>query len=512
MRDEGGRCRAILAVALLAGFLGQLFFLAGNCPIDLSGDEAHYWDWSRQLDLSYYSKGPLVAYIIRASCAVLGDTMLGVRLPALVLGVATSIVTYLLTRKLFGSERLALGAVLLGALVPMFHAGSFLMTIDPPFVFAWALATYLLAIAVFDERRWAWPVIGIVIGLGALAKYAALLWLPIAILTVAIDPQARKQLATLWPWIACLIALACMTPVIVWNARHDWVSFAHVAGQLGAANGNPLEFVALQVVAVGPTLAVIMIGAIAHAIRSKLEPNGRQMIFLITIGGAFFLLNLLDSFFTKVQVNWPAPAYFTLLILCAYFLSTRLSSPQTWRPWRGWFYASVAIGLLMIPIARDRLGLFPLFRVATLDPLVRLRGWRQLADAVAQQRETLAGANEKPDDVLILCDDYQQTALTAFYVPGSPQTYCAGPYFGKRMSQYDMWPDRRLHDNPALIGRNAVYVGKGGALPAQVEHAFARVERLEPIPVVVRGVEVKSFKLWRGYDFRGMPKPTTEAR
>src|SRR5688572_14012601 len=65
------RCRLILAAILLAGFGGHLLYLTANCPIDLSGDEAHYWDWSRRLDLSYYSKGPLVAYLIRASCAVL---------------------------------------------------------------------------------------------------------------------------------------------------------------------------------------------------------------------------------------------------------------------------------------------------------------------------------------------------------------------------------------------------------------------------------------------------------
>src|SRR5690242_19866156 len=61
------RCRLLLAIVLLLGFLGHLRYLTHDCPVDLSGDEAHYWDWSRQLDLSYYSKGPLVAWIIRAS-------------------------------------------------------------------------------------------------------------------------------------------------------------------------------------------------------------------------------------------------------------------------------------------------------------------------------------------------------------------------------------------------------------------------------------------------------------
>ncbi len=109
------RCRVILAVLLAYGFVSHLMYLRNDCPIDLSGDEAQYWDWSRQLELSYYSKGPLVAYIIRAACAVFGDVMWAVRLPALILGVGTSILTYLLTLKLFRSDRLAAGG---GVAVP----------------------------------------------------------------------------------------------------------------------------------------------------------------------------------------------------------------------------------------------------------------------------------------------------------------------------------------------------------------------------------------------------------
>src|SRR5437763_7359057 len=102
------RCRLILAGVLLLGFVSHLLYLTHDCPIDLSGDEAQYWDWSRHLDLSYYSKGPLIAYLIRASCSILGDTMPGVRFPALLLAVGTSSCIYWLTLRLFRSDRLAL--------------------------------------------------------------------------------------------------------------------------------------------------------------------------------------------------------------------------------------------------------------------------------------------------------------------------------------------------------------------------------------------------------------------
>src|SRR5215207_5803754 len=117
------RCRLIFGTFLLISAGANVVYLNWNCPIDLSGDEAQYWDWSRNLDLSYYSKGPLVAYLIRASCAVFGETMPAVRYPAIVLGMGTSIFAYLLTRKLFGSDRIALGAIALNALVPIFIFG-----------------------------------------------------------------------------------------------------------------------------------------------------------------------------------------------------------------------------------------------------------------------------------------------------------------------------------------------------------------------------------------------------
>src|SRR4051812_10901368 len=181
-------CRTILAVVLGLGFLSHVRYLTHDCPLDLSGDEAQYWDWSRQLDLSYYSKGPLVAYIIRASCAIFGETMPAVRFPALLLGVGTSLFTYFLTARLFLSERIALGAVLLTHIVPMFVAGSILMTIDPPFFFCWAAATVFAAIAIFKEKNWAWGVVGIFVGIGFLAKYAMFLWFVGVLGFLPLDP------------------------------------------------------------------------------------------------------------------------------------------------------------------------------------------------------------------------------------------------------------------------------------------------------------------------------------
>ena len=530
------RCRAIFAVLLAYGFLSHLSYVRDpDCPIDLSGDEAHYWDWSRNLDLSYYSKGPLVAYLIRASCAVFGDTMWAVRLPALVLGVGTSIVTYALTLKLFRSDRLALGAVLLNHIVPMFVAGSLLMTIDPPFFFCWALATYLLALALFDERRWVWPLVGVVIGVGFLAKYAAFLWLPTMLLVLRLDgPRGRRLLRTPGPWVACGVALLFTIPVIVWNARNGWVSVMHVGKQTGtaaaveggglaAAPARVVEFLAGQAAVVGPPLVVILVaGALAARRLRRRDPQGdesRRVNFLLWVALPFFLLVTLVNLRAKAQMNWAAPAYFTGMILLAWYLATRLRSRETWRPWRPWFYPAVAFGLLMMPVAHNFELVYPLIQwadrtitrpwfgrelsIRQLDPTVKLRGWEELGQFVAQQQAHIGG------DAFILCEDYQATSQMAFYVPGQPKTYYMGSYFKektKRHSQYDLWPDRSLDpkQNRGLVGRNALYVGY---FKPDLNDAFERVEELPLLDIERRGAKIRSFRVFRCYGFKGLERP-----
>src|SRR5882757_9243243 len=83
----------LLATILIVGAAAlRVIYLGWFSDLNLAPDEAHYWDWSRQLDWSYYSKGPLVALLIRGSCelfgrlsiALTGSEMLAVRLPAVI--------------------------------------------------------------------------------------------------------------------------------------------------------------------------------------------------------------------------------------------------------------------------------------------------------------------------------------------------------------------------------------------------------------------------------------------
>src|SRR5947209_1632486 len=160
--------RSLAAALILGSAALHVAYLVRDCPLDLAPDEAHYWDWSRHLDWSYYSKGPLVAWLIRASCAIFGEwseqhtgsLMFAIRLPAVVCGSLLLVSLYILTVQVFARPRLGL-AVVSGALtLPTIAAGSTLMTIDSPYTCCWGWALVLAHRAVFTRSGWAWEATG----------------------------------------------------------------------------------------------------------------------------------------------------------------------------------------------------------------------------------------------------------------------------------------------------------------------------------------------------------------
>src|SRR5205085_8313079 len=149
--------RLLAGALILSAAALRVVYLAAYCPLDLAPDEAHYWDWSRHLDWSYYSKGPLVAYLIRTAVALAGpwserltgSGMPAVRLPAVLCGGLLLASLYALTVQVFGRERFAAAVVAVALTLPPVAPGATLMTIDAPFTCCWGWALVLGHRAVF---------------------------------------------------------------------------------------------------------------------------------------------------------------------------------------------------------------------------------------------------------------------------------------------------------------------------------------------------------------------------
>src|ERR1700722_7432043 len=157
------RATILIVAALTILRLVALKFSA----VDLFFDEAQYWSWSRELALGYYTKPPLLAWVIAAARHVCGDAEWCVRAPSPLFYAGTTLAAYAIGRRLY-DERAGFWAALLTALAPGAIFSARIISTDVPLLFFWSLAL-LAYVNMLDRpsKRWA-IVLGVSIGLGML--------------------------------------------------------------------------------------------------------------------------------------------------------------------------------------------------------------------------------------------------------------------------------------------------------------------------------------------------------
>ena len=486
----GGRSlrhRRIAVAAIVAVTAFRLAYLFFFCPYDLAPDEAHYWDWSRHLDWSYYSKGPLIAWIMRAACELFGSAamatdgtlMPAIRVPAVLCGSGLLAALYVLTYQTYRSDRLALWVVVVGLSIPAFTACSLLMTIDAPFLCCWAWALVFGRWALLDGKSWAWPAAGLLIAIGILAKYTMALWLVSAGLFVFFTPTHRRLLAHWGFWAMALVAGLSAIPILYWNSQHDWVTFRHVAVQAGVAESRkasgirwlgPLDYAAAQFGLLLGYWFVVWVAALVRYRPRGVTPIGLRYLWWMSV--PTFGIFAASSLRASGQINWPVAAYLSGGVLGAGWLAETLSSPKA--RWSRRFAATaIAVGLFISVLAHNTrvvtavaAPLLPAESEANLtpgrlvDPAARLKGWRYLGaemDALRTAVRLLEGA-----DPVLAGLRWDVPGLLGLYTDGHPQAHSLGLILGlDRHSQYDLWHPNPADDAQAFRGKTFLVVGNG---------------------------------------------------
>ncbi len=540
-----------LTVALV-----RILYLRYACPYDLSPDEAHYWDWSRHLDWSYYSKGPGVAWLIAASTRLFGHEMWAVRLPAVMCGSLTLIGLFELTRRVYRVGRLAFAVVTLALTIPPLAVGSLLMTIDPPYVCCWTWALVVAHAACFPRSERSplsqtllWFSVGSLIGLGILFKYTMVVFAPSLVLFAAVArwmkwdhvqvPRSFRNLTAL----GVPIAVSAL-PIAIWNANHGWVTLLHVGRQAGMQSGGivwlgPLSYVAGQFAALFGFWFVFVLGAAVafllqilacHRINLRdgdcwadTQKNQRsqtpwidadQGVFLLSFFVPTFLLFVGFSLKTKIELNWPVAAYLSGGVLAAgWVIANCRSSVSWWRSLsRGLVIAAAASGSLCVLLMHDTGWLYPLLPIQgdgpeavaqgprRWDPSCRLRGWQTLAAEVDEIREQLRREGIEP---VLIAGGWALPGEIAFYLPDHPPVYSVGSANGGRLSQYDFWRPNPVWDPEAFHSRTMICVGD---LSPSARQAFDRIEQTRYVVHRVAGHPVAAWPVTVCRDFKGFDR------
>src|SRR5438552_6391750 len=343
---------------------------------DLEFDEAHYWMWSERLAPAYFSKGPGIAFVIRASAAVFGANEFGVRFFSPLLAAGTSLLLFYFARRLFNA-RAGLWAVIALNVTPIFNIGAFVMTIDALSIFFWlaAMFTFWLALEKSPQFSWYWPLAGLLIGLGFLSKYTNALELVAIVLVLALAPRLRNEFKR--PGLYSLIAVfaLCTVPPIAWNAQHAWITLVHLRSRGSLEHGfgfHPVEvlsFLGQHFLAYSPFLFVALAWGVIASWRRVHQQF--KVLFLMWFGLPVFLFYLLLSVNKAAAPNWDGLAFLSFGLLAIYFWWERLEASVMLR-----LGAAVAIlvGLIMSVVALDTVvGRMSGYKLQVKDPSYLLR-------------------------------------------------------------------------------------------------------------------------------------------
>jgi len=320
----------LMILLLLAAQLGYLAL----GKIELSEDEAYQWLWSKHPALSYYSKPPLIAWTQWLGTHLWGDTAFGVRFFSPVIA---SVLGWVTLRFFAGQGRARTGfwVVLALTATPMLAAGSILMTIDPLLVLFWTLGMLAGWRAVQPEGRTQdWALSGFWLGLALLSKYTALFQLASWAVFFAIWPPARAHLRRAGPWLALGIATLCLTPVLVWNASHDWITIQHVAndGKLGETWQPKAQFfwdfAASEIFLLNPFFVILLLLAARRGVQQARDPLDS---FLFWMGAPVF--------FCFISLSPSTPGFCptgSRRACCRFFFGARCAGRDCRRIGRGW--------------------------------------------------------------------------------------------------------------------------------------------------------------------------------
>lgn len=485
----------LLAAVFIVRIGVMLVFVGGA---DLAGDEAYYWDWGRRPDWCYYSKPPMIGWLMGMIGWLTGNEEWGIRFAALLLGTATLVLIHRIALLLFDARTAFLAAVLV--LLTLANVGlNLFLTIDAPLLLFWTLGLLLFWCAAESPKdNLTWLALTLVIGFGTLSKQMMLAFPALMLLFAAVSKQDRALLRNPRLWLSILCGMAFIIPVLRWNQEHAWITLEHTKHHFDAAKmdflgwlSRSLENVGLQALIYTPVTFAALIAAMTAAVKQRAQLT-RPVLFVLLASAPALACFAVLALRQRINPNWPAAFFVPAFILAAAWM--RGMAPFKAQPvWERW---SLRVGGALVLIVHLALVIIFSTDLKGIDKLSSLRGW---SEAGIEAQEYFDLVPDKENTFVMALGHRYHAAEMAFSMPSHPRVYRWEPS-GTVQSQYEIWPGPE-----ECIGQDALILdpGPGEALLQNpvFTTAFEKLEYRGNIRVPL-GQEVREFSVYLGRNLK----------
>lgn len=501
---EGDRGRHLWGlppiVWLLAGMV-VLVQLTFGPRYGLFRDEFYYLACADHLDWGYVDHPPLSIAVLKLVRALLGDSILAIRLTPALLGGVLVLLGGRLAQALGGSRFAQALAALAVAATPQYLGQSGYYSLNSFDLVFWAGAALLVARLTPEDDSRRFLLLGLVLGLGLLNKISVLFFGAGLGVALVLTPL-RRQLLRSGPWLALAAAGLLFLPHLAWQVQHGWPTREFIENATRDKNValSPLQFLGGQLLEINPVNAPLWIAGLGWLLFAR---RGRPYRALgIIYLAAFAIMAAQHS-----KPYYLGPAYPPLLAAGAVVvesLSWRWLRPMAVALLAAGGAALAPFGTPILPVEtfiayQKALGVTPpQGERNSLGPLPQFFadrfGWEELTEAVARAYRSLPGEDQMR--VVIVTSNYGEAG--------------ALNYFGRR---YGLPPAVSQHNSFYLWGPGTDQVDVAitvGMSPQDLQDAWTSVEEAgrfhspyampyeQRYPVLVcRGLKLPLQDAWR---------------
>ncbi|HTO30903.1 MAG TPA: glycosyltransferase family 39 protein, partial [Pararhizobium sp.] len=328
---------------------------------------------------------------------------------------------------------------------------------------------------------------GLTLGLAGLSKYHAALFAVGATVFILATPH-RRRLINPAPWLAVAIAGLVVSPVLIWNLQHDWISFLFQSSR-GVGSGGPnwsglARSVFGQAAYLGPWTLIAALAATISLLWASSTRAG-PVAFLAALGlPSIILFTAVPLWGGDALPHWQMPGWLFLLPILGHAIASleaRHHPPhQAAQSFAVTAAAVLAFAICAVTLIRYTPPSSSLIARLGLNTfLVESLTWRGLADNLVERGLLPTPVTTPQGHPLVLAFSWVEASRLA-------------EALGPRATVLVFGDDPRgfsfLADPAAWIGRDVLFIGRPNTFARGLKTArphFSRIDRQAPVVVEI---------------------------
>ncbi len=379
------------------------------CTLELQGDEAYYWLYSRYLAWGYFDHPPMVAIFIR-----IGDSLLhnefGLRLMTILTSSCSIYLLWLILKK-YAVDAVAFMLVVSGIFI--FHIYGFTTTPDVPLFFFTVLFYYIYQRYIHEDKLALALLLAVIIACLFYSKYNA-------VLVVGFTVLANIKLLKRWSfWLIVAVSVALYLPHILWQVQYGYPSVNYHLFERSARHydfTNTFSYLPAQLLMAGPLIGWFLF---YKAFTTQIKDEFIRCLVVNCAGTLIFFL--ISSFKGEVQPQWTFILFAPLVMLVLIGFKQAGGYPK-------WFFPLAIVNLSILVIVRVIIiGGFGFAR--TYGHLKSYYGFKEWTNKVKQ----------KAGDAYVVMNQGFQNPSKYDYYTNSLKCFAYDTRYYRR-TQFEIWP------------------------------------------------------------------------